>query len=129
MIMIGTTGGGKVLHWELCKKLKFDYTNRRYMHNPESVRENETHKLLWDFEIQMDHQISARQPDHIITNKKETTCRIVNFTVPADHKVKLKECEKRDKYLDLSRELKKLWNMRLTIIPTVICSLATLTKG
>ena len=40
------------------------------MHNPESVLENETHKLLWDFEIVMDHQISARQPGLIITNKK-----------------------------------------------------------
>ena len=31
---------------------------------------------------------------------------------PADHRIKLKECEKRDKYLDLARELKKLWNMK-----------------
>ena len=36
------------------------------MHNPESVLENETHKILWDFEIQTDYQISARQPDQII---------------------------------------------------------------
>ena len=33
--------------------------------------------------------------------------KIVDFTVPADHKIKLKECEKRDKYFDLARELKK----------------------
>ena len=25
---------GKVIHRELCKKLKFDHTNKRYMHNP-----------------------------------------------------------------------------------------------
>ena len=37
---------GKMIHRELCKKLKFDHTNKRYMHNPESVLENETHKLL-----------------------------------------------------------------------------------
>ena len=30
------------------------------MYKPESVLENEMHKLLWDFEIQMDHLISAR---------------------------------------------------------------------
>ena len=40
---------GKVNHWELCKKLKFDPTNKWYMHNPESVQENEMHKLLWIF--------------------------------------------------------------------------------
>ena len=33
--------------------------------------------------------------------------KIVDFVVPADHRIKLKECEKKDKYLDLARELKK----------------------
>ena len=37
--------------------------------------------------------------------KKKKICKIVDF---ADHRIKLKECEKRDKYLDLARELKKL---------------------
>ena len=37
---------GKVIHWELCKKLKFDHTNKWYMHYPVSVLENNTHKLL-----------------------------------------------------------------------------------
>ena len=48
------------------------------------------------------------------------TCKIVDFAVPADHRINLKECEKKDKYLDLARELKKLWNMQVTIIPVVI---------
>ena len=38
---------------------------------------------------------------------KEGTCRVANFTVPANHRVKLKESEKKNKYLDLARELKK----------------------
>ena len=56
-------------------------------------------------------------------------CKIVDFAVPADHRIKLKECEKRDKYLDLARELKKLWNMKVTIIPIVIRAFGTVTKG
>ena len=75
------------------------------MHNPEAVLQNETYKLLWDFEIQTDHQIMARRPDLIIINKNRT-CRIVDFAVPADHGVKLKESEKKDRYLDLIKELK-----------------------
>ena len=40
--------------------------------------------------------------------KKEKRIRkIVNFAVPADHRIKLKECEKKDKHLDLARESKK----------------------
>ena len=39
------------------------------MHNPESVLENEMHKILWNFGIQTDHQIPARKPDLVIINK------------------------------------------------------------
>ena len=75
------------------------------MHNQESVLEKETHKLHWDLGTQTDHQISVRQPDLVIINKK--TIRIVDFAVPADHRVKLKESKKKDNYLDLAREFKK----------------------
>ena len=34
--------------------------------------------------------------------------------------IKLIEWEKKDKYLDLPRELKKLWNMKVTIISIVL---------
>ena len=110
------------------KKLKFHHTNKWYMNNPAPVLENNTHKLLWDFDIQTDHLISARRPDLIIINKK-WTCKIVDFAVPADYRIKLKECEKKDKYLDFARELKKLWNVQVIIIPIVIGALGTVTKG
>ena len=93
------------------------------------IIENATHKLLWDFNIQTDHLIPARRPDLIIINKKKRTYKTVDFAVPADHRIKLKECEKRDKYLDLAREVKKLWNMQVTIIPIVIGAFGTVTKG
>ena len=53
----------------------------------------------------------------------------MDFAVPADHRIKLKECEKKYKYLDLARELKKVWNMKVTIIPIVIGAIGTATKG
>ena len=87
----------KVIHWKMCKKFKFDHTNKWYMHNPASLLENNTHKLLCEFGIYTDHLISARRPDLIIINQKKTTCKIVNFAVPADHRIKLKECEKKYK--------------------------------
>ena len=62
---------GKVIHWEMCKKFKNDHPKKWYMHNTAPVLENDTHKLLWDFDIQTDHQISARRPDLIIINKKK----------------------------------------------------------
>ena len=47
-------------------------------------------------------RLSASQKE-----KKMKTCRIEDFAVPADYRVKLKESETRDKYLDLARGLKK----------------------
>ena len=61
------------------------------LNNPESVLENKMLKLCWDFELLTDHLILARQPD----------VEIVNFAILADYRVKLKDCEKKDKYLDL----------------------------
>ena len=43
----------------------------------------------------------------------------MDFVVPAGHRIELKECEKRYKHLDLARELKKLWDIKVTIIPIV----------
>ena len=65
----------------------------------------------------------------IIIITKNKTCKIVDFAVPADHRIKLKAFEKKDKYLDLARELKKLWNMQVTIIPILIGAFGSVTKG
>ena len=46
-----------------------------------------------------------------------------------DHRINLKESEKKDKYLDLARELNKLWDMKVTIVPIVFRALGTITKG
>ena len=48
--------------------------------------------------------------------------------VRVDLRIKLKECEK-NKYLNFARELKKVWNMRMTIRPIVISAFFTVTKG
>ena len=79
------------------------------MPNPTTPLKNDTHKLLWDLDVQTDHLISPRRPNLIIINKqkkKNKICKIVDFAIPADQRIKLKECEKKDKYLDLARELK-----------------------
>ena len=43
------------------------------------------------------------------------TCKIVEFAVSADHRVKWKESEKKDKNLNLTRELNNsgTWKWRL----------------
>ena len=97
------------------------------MHNPAPVLENDSHKLLWNY-IQTDHLIPARRPDLKISTKKENlqNCRLCCTGRPQNN---LKESVKKDKYLDLAREFKKLWNMKVTIVPIVIGAFGTITKG
>ena len=51
-----------------------------------------------------------------ITTTTTTTIIIIIIAIAANHKVKIKI----NYYLDVTRELKKLWNMRVTLMPIVI---------
>ena len=64
--------------------------------------------LLWDIQ----HTNGSPNPgqktipyNNQQQEKKKRICKIVDFAVPADHGLNLKECEKNVKYLDLAREL------------------------
>ena len=65
---------------ELYKRLNFKDADKWYMHKPESVLENETNEILWDFEIQMDHPILVRKPDQVLINEKERACHLFQQT-------------------------------------------------
>ena len=52
----------------------------------------------------MDHLIPARRPNLILINMKRRTCNLMDFGVPADHRVKTEESKNIDKYLDLGRD-------------------------
>ena len=123
---------GKVIHKELCKKFKFGHTNKWYMPNPESVLENEkNYHEFWDTNRSPNLGQTTRPIWQERERKREKgrTWRTVDFTVPVDDRMKTIENKKRDKYLELARELKKLWNMRVMVIPIVIGSLGTIPRG
>ena len=96
------------------------------MQNPAPVLENDTHKLRWDFKIQTDHLIPARRLDLIIINKKREFAKLWIW-LSRRNTINLKECEKKDKYLYLARELKKLGNMKVTFVPIVTGAFGTIT--
>ena len=73
---------GKVIHWELCKKLKLHHTNKWYMQ-----------KL----------SLKMTRPHFSYQERKKTW----QFT-PVNLIVKMKENKKLDKYMDRTIEMKKL---------------------
>ena len=54
-----------------------------------------------------------------------TICKIIDFVVPFDTRVDIKELEKIEKYQVLARELRKIWIKRLKVTPIIIGALGT----
>ena len=94
-------------------------------HEPESLLENEDYKILWNFSIRTDHVTEALRPDLVVVDKKDRSCKIIDFAVPGDSRIE--ETEK-DKYQDLERELQKIWNVKVKIIPLIVGSLGAIPK-
>ena len=53
----------------------------------------------------------------------------MDFVIPADKGLKIKESEERDKFTKVVRDLNMLWNMKVTVTPIVIGALETIPKG
>ena len=119
---------GKIVHWKVARKCNFEAGNKWYEHEPESVLENEDYKMLWEFSIQTEHVIKARRPDLVVVDKKERNCKIIDFAVPRDSRIEEKEKDKIEKYQDLGRELQKIWNVKVKIMPLVVGSLGAIPK-
>ena len=83
---------------------------------------------MWDFSIKTDHVIETRRPDLFVADKKERSCKIIDFAVPGDSRIEEKEKDKIEKYQDLGRELQKIWNVKVKIIPLVVGSLVAIPK-
>ena len=98
------------------------------INDPESVLENEDCKILWDFSIQTDHVIEAWRPDLAVVDKKERSCKIINFAVPGDSRIEEKEKDKIEKYQDFRRELQKIRKVKVKIIPLVVGSSGAISK-
>ena len=64
----------------------------------------------------------------VLVDKRERSCKIIDFAVPGDRRIEEKEKDKIEKYQDLGRELQKIWNVKVKIIPLVVGSLGAIPK-
>ena len=64
----------------------------------------------------------------VVVDKKERSCKIIDFAVPGDSRIEEKEKDKIEKYQDLGKELQKIWIVKVKIIPLVAGSLGTIPK-
>ena len=120
---------GKKVHWDLCRKHWLEHSDKWYEHTPEGVVEKEAVKIMWDINVQCDNVIQARRPDDIVIHKEKKEALIVDIAVPVDTRIAEKELEKEEKYQDLKREIKRLWELRCAkVVPVVTAALGSVKK-
>ena len=119
---------GRKIHWKVCRKIGFDVNEKWYKHEPERVVENDSWKILWDVTIQTNHVIEVRRPDMVIIDKTKNESKIIDFACPFDGRIEEKEKYKMKSYTDLTRDLKKIWDMPVKVIPVVVSALGITPK-
>ena len=64
----------------------------------------------------------------VVVDKKDRKCKIIDFAVLGYSRIEDKEKDKTEKYQDLGRDLQKIWNVKVKIIPLVVGSLGAIPK-
>ena len=103
---------GNIKIWQFCEKLGFNRSRLWYKNQPESVVVNENFKILWNFTIQYDDMIEARNPDIVEVDKVKQETMIIDVAIPGDTRVCDNEWEKITKYSFLKDKIARLWHVK-----------------
>ena len=79
-----------------------------YKHQLTQVSENNSTKILWNFSIQTDHEVTNNKPDIIVVDKINKTANLIEVAVPNDYNISNKRLQKIRAYTNLSGEIKTL---------------------
>ena len=91
------------LHWSICKNHDIEITDKWCRHQPETVMHNKDNNItiMWDMPVNTNRTITVNRPDIVVKDSVNSTCKLIDMTVPSDRNIALKEIEKKSKYKDL----------------------------
>ena len=91
---------GLRVYWELCRKYGVKFGKKWYEEVPEEVRvsEDDNVEIWWDRSVQTTKPLQHNRPDVVIIDRTCGRWTIVDFSVPWDKNVLMKEGEKIAKY-------------------------------
>jgi len=75
--------------------------------------------VLLNQAVHTDRDVTANRPDIIIKNKKEKIGTLIYVAISAARNGVRKEAEQKLKYKRLCIEVKRMWNLKCTIIPII----------
>lgn len=120
-----------IIHLRLALKHKLlDNSTAYYKYIPQTVLENETHKMYYDRAIITDKTIRCNRPDITLIDKINKKTYIIDIAVPNANNILTTHTNKISKYTDLSHEIKHLWNMKnVYIIPIIMSTTGLVPKS
>ena len=120
---------GLKVYWELCRQYGVKTSDKWYEEVPDTVRisEDGQYEVWWDRPIETTVKLEHNRPDVVVINREDNEWIVVEFSVPWDKNVLLKEEEKVSKYIALTKEIRKVHKVSTKIIPIVLGSLGTVT--
>ena len=71
--------------------------------------------------MQYDREIKARKLGIVVVNKNERSCATIDIAISGDIRISRKEKEKIERYQELKKEIKRIWNIRtIKVIPVIV---------
>ena len=119
------------LHRKICQDHDIEVIDKWYEQKPESVTHNKDSKftIMWDMPVNTDRTRTANRPDIIIKDSVNSTCELLDMSIPSDRNIARKEIEKKGKYKDLELEIQRTCQMKTEVIPVFVGALGTIKKG
>ena len=116
---------GLRVYWEVCKLYGVKCAEKWYEETPDEVRISKDGKveIWWDRKVVTMRSVECCRPDVTIVNRRTKEWTFVDFSIPWDRNVLVKEQEKINKYAPLCREIAKLHHVRTRVVPIIVGSL------
>ena len=77
-------------------------------------------EILWDRKKETMVKLDNALQDLVLSDREKEECVVVDFSVPWNKNVFIKEQEKTAMYVPSAKDLTKVWNMSTKIVPIVI---------
>ena len=84
---------------------------------------------MWNQQVQTDRTIPNNKPYIIICDNEKGTCMLIDVAISGDRNVIKKEAEEILKYKELTIEIQCMWNVKTTVVATVIGATGTISKS
>ena len=121
---------GLRVYWELCVQYGVECASKWFEEVPDTVRKSKDgqFEIWWDRPIETTVKLDHNRPDIVVINRQDNEWLIVEFSVPWDKNVVLKEEEKIRRYIPLCKEIRKVHRVSTKIVPIILGSLGTVTS-